>query len=340
MVRANRASKALSAKLEDYWLGIRLKETEIPAAHLLVVNPKMVASELPTIEDALSYYLSSKGQRRGRLFFQHARRNVEYLTQCLGNRSLDRYTTADAGKLRDWLIDKGLSSGSLLRIFGGIKAVVNFTIMENGLECRNPFAGVYLPNDTESRSRHPISNRSLEKLQQECLLLDDDVRWLVALISDTGLRLSEAVGLMIEDLVLEGDTPHLSLKPHEHRRLKTANSERTVPLVGMSLWAAMRVANSETSPFCFPRYASFEGCKSNSASAAINKWMKPIVGSKGTIHGLRHSFRDRLRAVEAPMDMIDQLGGWSLRAVGQNYGLGYQMPLLHKWMKKIELLKA
>ena len=68
--------------------------------------------------------------------------------------------------------------------------------------------------------------------------------------------------------------------------------------------------------------------------------MKPIVGSKGTIHGLRHSFRDRLRAVEAPMDMIDQLGGWSLRAVGQNYGLGYQVPQLHKWMKKIELLKA
>ena len=340
MVRANTASKALSAKLEDYWLGIRLKETEIPAAHLLVINPKSAASELPTIEEALSYYLSSKGQRRGQLFFQHAQRNVDYLTQCLGNRSLDQYTTADAGKLRDWLIDKGLSSGSLLRIFGGIKAIVNFTILENGLECRNPFAGVYLPNDMESKSRHPISNRNLEKLQQECLLIDDDVRWLVALISDTGLRLSEAVGLMVEDLVLEGDTPYLDLKPRNHRRLKTANSERSVPLVGMSLWAATRIAKREETPFCFSRYANFEGCKSNSASAAINKWMKPIVGSKGTIHGLRHSFRDRLRAVEAPMDMIDQLGGWSLRAVGQNYGLGYQVPQLHKWMKKIELLKA
>ena len=39
MVRANRASKALSAKLEDYWLGIRLKETEILAAPIAVPTP-------------------------------------------------------------------------------------------------------------------------------------------------------------------------------------------------------------------------------------------------------------------------------------------------------------
>ena len=114
-------------------MGIRLKETEIPAAHLLVANSKAAFSELPTMKDALAYYLDAKGKRRAPLFFQHARRNVEYLTQCLGNRSLDQYTTADAGKLRDWLINNGLSSGSLLRIFGGIKAIVNFTILEKGL---------------------------------------------------------------------------------------------------------------------------------------------------------------------------------------------------------------
>ena len=43
------------------------------------------------------------------------------------------------------------------------------------------------------------------------------------------------------------------------------------------------------------------------------------------IHGFRHSFRDRLRAVSAPIDMIDQLGGWSLQSVGQGYGDGYQL---------------
>ena len=53
------------------------------------------------------------------------------------------------------------------------------------------------------------------------------------------------------------------------------------------------------------------------------------------IHGLRHTFRDRLRAVEAPSDMIDQLGGWSLQSVGQGYGDGYSIDKLSEWMSKL-----
>ena len=36
---------------------------------------------------------------------------------------------------------------------------------------------------------------------------------------------------------------------------------------------------------------------------------------------VRHTFRDRLRAVECPIDMIDQTGGWkSAGSIGTNYG--------------------
>jgi len=165
--------------------------------------------------------------------------------------------------------------------------------------------------------------------------LDDDIRWLVALISDSGMRLSEAVGLLVDDLVLDAEQPHINLIKHQHRRLKTDASERVIPLVGASLWAARRVKENRTSRFCFSRYCSEDNCNSNSASAAINKWIKTIVGSEAVIHGLRHGFRDRLRAVEAPVDMIDQLEGWSLRSVGQGYGDGYPLDLLHRWMDKI-----
>jgi len=33
-----------------------------------------------------------------------------------------------------------------------------------------------------------------ELIQTECMKTDDDIRWLVALISDTGMRLAEAAG--------------------------------------------------------------------------------------------------------------------------------------------------
>jgi len=160
--------------------------------------------------------------------------------------------------------------------------------------------------------------------------------WLVAIIFDSGMRLSEAAGLMIDDLKLEEDIPYIDLKPHPHRRVKTASSERNIPLVGMSLWAEKLLKQHSTGLYCFPRYTNAERCNSNSASATINKWIKTDGGSSDVIHGLRHSFRDRLRAVEAPTDMIDQLGGWALKSVAQGYGDWYDLALLVKYIDQIK----
>ena len=140
---------------------------------------------------------------------------------------------------------------------------------------------------------------------------------------------------MNADIKLDCEYPHIILTLYPHRSLKTSSSERIIPLIGKSLWAAKQVIEHTHSPYCFPRYTSSNGCNANSASAAINKWIKTIAGAEAVIHGLRRSFRDRLRAVEAPSEVIDQLGGWSLKTVGQGYGDGYQLDILSKWMKQI-----
>ena len=93
--------------------------------------------------------------------------------------------------------------------------------------------------------------------------------------------------------------------------------------------------HNKDSSFAFPRYTSPKGCNTNSASAALNKWLKEKLINDYVIHGLRHSFRDRLRAVECPSEIIDQLGGWSLKSVGQGYGRGYELSKLKKWMLKL-----
>ena len=333
LLRAKTASKVFASKLDDYWLGLRLKTLEIPAAHLLVADGN--ASSLPTIEESLEVYFAVKGVGRPKLFFTTAQRYIGYLIECLGNRSIDQYTSKDATILREWLIKKGLSNSSLQRVFSGIKAVINFVTLEHGLECQNAFAKVYLSCNTDAKKRHAITPPNMAKIKAECLSLDDDIRWLVAIIFDTGMRLSEAAGLMIDDLKFEGPLPHINLIPHPHRRLKTASSERQIPLIGMSLWAANRLREHSTGLYCFPRYTNSERCNSNSASAAINKWIKTVGGSSDVIHGLRHSFRDRLRAVEAPTDMIDQLGGWALKSVGQGYGDGYELELLVRYLNRL-----
>ena len=72
------------------------------------------------------------------------------------------------------------------------------------------------------------------------------------MISDTGMRLAEVAGLHVDDIVL-GDVPYLHVKPHRWRSLKTGSSERKIPLVGASLWAAKRIKSMSDS-YCFPSY--------------------------------------------------------------------------------------
>ena len=183
--------------------------------------------------------MSIKGVGRQKLFFTTAQRYIGYMIACLGVRPIDQYSSRDATLLREWLLKKGLSNSSLQRVFSSIKAVINFSILEQGLNCQNAFSKVYLPTHTDVKKRHSISTENMINIQQACLTLDDDIRWLIALIFDTGMRLSEAAGLMLEDIHLNEDVPYIDLKPHPHRRLKTASSKRLIPLTGLSLWLSL-----------------------------------------------------------------------------------------------------
>ena len=135
---------------------------------------------------------------------------------------------------------------------------------------------------------------------------------------------------------LDEEVPHIDLKPHAWRGLKTRGSQRQIPLVGASLWAAQRIKQTNTnSLYAFPRYTSAKGTNANSASAAINKWLKPRVPEGCVIHSFRHSMRDRLRAVECPSDIIDAIGGWTASGVGQRYETGQPLEVKAKWMDKL-----
>ena len=209
-----------------------MNRQDVPAAHLLVKANDAKSSDLPNIEEALEIYFSVIGKGRQKLFFTTAIRYVGYLIQCLGIWPIDEYSSKDATILREWLVNKGISKSSLRRAFSSIKAVINFVILEHGLTCQNPFTKVYLPNNDDAKKRHAISEINRLKIQQQCIKIDDDIRWLVSLIMDTGMRFSEAVGLMCSDIYLDNEIPHLTVKPQPHRRLKTASSQRKIPLTG------------------------------------------------------------------------------------------------------------
>ena len=187
------------------------------------------------------------------------------------------------------------------RKFSTIRSIINLCIQEHGLDCRNAFSRVYLPDLEDNKRRKPIPLENIRRIQRDCRVEDDEARWLVALIADTGMRLSEAAGLHIDDIVLEDDTPYINLTQHPWRSLKTKGSQMQIPLVGSALWAARRIKEANgASPYAFPRYNKTTTTNANSASAAINKWLRPRVPEGCVIHSFRHSLRDRLRFDQTP----------------------------------------
>ena len=322
---ALRSAKSIAQRLEDYWLSLRLSQLDIPALHLLRDRPLAVSkSSCESLSEALGLYIRLKGVGKDKAFHRGAERNIQSVIELLGDRPLDEYSSSDAAAYRDYLLKKGLTTNSVKRNFAYIRSIINLCIQEHGLDCKNAFSRVYLPDLDDSKKRKPIPIDDIRQIQKDCMEADDEARWLVALISDTGMRLSEAAGLHVDDIKLDCEIPHIDLKPHAWRSLKTKGSQRQIPLVGASLWAAQRIIeNNNASPYAFPRYTSADNTNANSASAAINKWLKPRVPEGCVIHSFRHSLRDRLRAVQCPSDMIDQIGGWRTAGVGHLYGNGY-----------------
>ena len=170
------------------------------------------------------------------------------------------------------------------------------------------------------------------RVQSLCRDMDDEMRWLIALISNTGMRLGEAAGLLKEDIKVNEPIPNVDLKPHSWRSQKTKGSQRLILLTKEVLLASKRLLEAQNdSIFAFFRYCDERGCKANSASGGLNKWLHQYVSDKCVIHSLR----DRLRAVQCPSDIVDAIGGWKTSGIGHGYGNGYPLQVFERWMKKI-----
>jgi len=331
--RAKRMCESILQRLHDYWLSLRLSAMPLPAQHLVRdSNGHGQLSSGPTLLEARDAYIKLKGVGKDKTFIRGASRNVDAVIKHLGDRPIDGYSSSDAAALRDVMLDRGLSIASVKRNFSTIRSIINLTISEQGLDCGNAFARTFMPEEDRQR-RLPIPIDIIRAIQADCRHMDDDMRWVVALLSDTGMRLGEAVGLAKSDVVLDADMPHINVILHPWRRLKTKGSERCIPLVGEALWAASRaIEGTSGDDFLFPRYNRGSSSNANSASAAINKWLKPRVPDNCVIHSFRHSMRDRLRAVECPSDIIDAIGGWTATGIGQRYGTGQPLGVKAKWM--------
>ena len=261
---------------------------------------------------------------------------VRTLIGLVGDKDVAEYCRDDAKAFVRYLESSSNKTGTIRRRLASLTAIFNYAYAELDLDKRNPFSRMIIRGEGDDRLKRGVfTNDQLKLGYDKALGSDSQVKLLMPLLGEIGCRLAEIVGLRIEDIDLENDLIHI--RPNSARRLKTRNSERILPLVGYAR-SAMEIALGQSDgEWLYPRYIRDGKCYATHASNAVNKWLKRDFGGL-TAHCLRHTMRDRLRAVECPMDMIDQIGGWkSVAGIGVSYGRGYGLEQQKQWLQRISL---
>ena len=252
-----------------------------------------------------------------------------------GDRDVGEYIREDAKLFIRHLEMSSNKTATIRKRINSLSAILNYAYAELDLDKRNPFSKLFIKGEGEdSHKRGTFTKEQLEAGYDKALKSGSTVKLLMPLLGETGCRLSEVVGLRVEDIDMDNGLIHI--RPNAARRLKTRGSERTLPLVGYARLAMHQALSQANEEWLYPRYVKTGKCNANSASASINKWLKRDFDGL-TAHCLRHTMRDRLRAVECPMDMIDQIGGWrSVATIGVGYGKGYSLEAIRAVMLRLQ----
>ena len=256
-----------------------------------------------------------------------------------GDRDVSEYTREDAKLFVHHLEMKGNKTATIRRRINSISAILNYAYSELDLDKRNPFTRLFIQNEgADVFKRGTFTNEQLKWGYDKALSSGSTVKLLMPLLGETGCRLAEIVGLRLEDIDMENDL--IYIKPNSARRLKNRGSERVVPLVGYAKLAMEEALSQADNEWLFHRYIKSGHCYATHASNALNKWLKRDFG-RLTAHSLRHTFRDRLRLALLPIDMMDQVGGWSSPlGLGSSYGSGYSREQLMICVQQIAISES
>ncbi len=355
-------SVALDAKCPSY--SVRPGEDDREPSPVEYLSPVELAAwqalhspRRDTLSDLRDVFISTHRKRNSPRFVKDTGIAFDALIAAVGDKAVEAFSRADAHAFVDARLDAGNKTTTVRRRINTLNAAWNAYRMERSISVVNYW--VKLPIADEGRDavpRVPYTAEELARLYAACRAADDDRRWLLAMVIDTGARPGEIAGLLLRDIRLDAPVPHIVIQVHAWRDVKDADnarrsgnrrpphSARSVPLVGASLWAAGRVVGAARADarFAFPRYCKElpDGsvrCGAGSASATVNKWIRSQGMAGKVAYELRHSIIDRLRAVQCPRDISHSITGHTSQDVGDSYGVGYSLEVKREWLLKVAL---
>jgi integrase len=312
--------------------------SEEVSARIYGASVPLVEVTLAGVLDRYREYKSTGDADKDRLLFNLIKRTKRACEEVLGTTAVNdadvaKITRKDVNAVRDYLFGTGLKPNSVVRVISQAQAAMNFCIREDDLSVANPFQGVIIKGRGATKDdRLPLSKDDIYELNNT-FEAPDDVAALWTTLRDTGARLSEIVYLAVEDVDLQNKSVAIRLNSFRGS-LKTASSERTIPLSDKALEALQVLRQGkEADEAIFTRYARPRGA--DSASQMLMKRLRKVVKDpKKSIHSLRHSMKDALRNSGCPEELGKAILGHSDGSVASRYGSGYTLDVLRQAMEK------
>jgi hypothetical protein len=305
------------------------------AALGLVEIPKLVLQDAYDLHLAVQKkHLLGKSDDFIRKWENPRKRAINNFTKACGKPDIEEIDFAMALKFRDWWLDRieneKLSESTANKDMTHLWSIIRDASKVKKIDLSNPFKNCKLSDDTEKRPS--FTNESIFKLIKFKGLMTEhpSFRELIIGMAEQGCRDSEIIGLDPDaDVILTDNIPHINVRPNQYRSLKNKPSKRKLPLVGYALEIARETGFKNLELY---RHSP------DKASSTINKYLRKnglFPTDKHSLYSFRHSFKDRLDAVEAPEKIIKDLMGHTPGRV--NYGEGTSLDHRSTWMEKISL---
>ena len=172
-----------------------------------------------------------------------------------------------------------------------------------------------------------------DKATQQVREKGEDIRSLIwEILRVTGARPKEIIGLRGCDFNEKDAT--IYIRSYEGNRLKTAHSERELPIPGP---LANRLADLIPEKATEPLFPSYKNAPrgNDSCTQALNKRIhRAIEDQKKSVYSLRHRFKDLLRDTDCPESLAREIMGHSDQSSAANYGRGSSLRRKREAMKK------
>ena len=259
---------------------------------------------------------------------------ANFISVC-GDLDVENITRQNILAFREWwhnrIRSEGLTANSANKDFSFLAQAMSFASDNRSLSLDMSALMAKVRFTEVASTRRPFKTDFIQNTllnRQELVGLNEECQLFLFAMADTGARPSELVALNGDngDIRLDADIPYINIRPGQNRALKTPQSERKIPLVGSSLYAFKRL------PGGFKRY--FEN--SDLLSNTLNKYLREndkIPTKDHSVYSLRHSFEDRLTAVEPPDKVQAALMGH--KYARPRYGDGPSLEQKKKWLDAI-----